>query len=97
MEHPPLAESLETESDVEQKFAWPLLTQAPPHGLGFNAAEIFTKPDIRAFEIEKGNAAKRYFPDYIACLASLPILVVEVKRPGENLAAAAREARLYSV
>lgn len=96
MEVPPLAVTLITESDVEQKFTWPLLTSLPPHGLGFSAAELFTKPDIRAFEIEKGQAAKRYFPDYIACIVSLPVLVVEVKRPGEDLIAAAREARLYA-
>jgi hypothetical protein len=96
MENPPAPEVLITESDVEQKFAWPLLTSLPPHGLGLTAAELFTKPDIRAFEIEKGLAAKRYFPDYIANVVSLPVLVVEVKRPGEDLIAAAREARLYA-
>jgi hypothetical protein len=96
MQNPPAPESLITESDVEQKFAWPLLTGSPPHGLGLSAAELFTKPDIRAFEIDKGHAAKRYFPDYVASVISLPVLVVEVKRPGEDLAAAAREARLYA-
>lgn len=96
MKNPPSAETLITESDVEQKFTWPLLTGLPPHGLGLMAAEVFTKPDIRAFEIEKGQATKRYYPDYIACIVSLPVLVVEVKRPGEDLIAAAREARLYA-
>jgi hypothetical protein len=43
-----------------------------------------------------GQAAKRYFPDYIVCLIAIPVMVVEVKRPGENLTAAAREARLYA-
>ena len=59
MENPPAPETLITESDVEQKFTWPLLTGLSPHGLGLTAAELFTKPDIRAFEIEKGLAAKR--------------------------------------
>lgn len=89
-------EVLQTESDVEQKFAWPLLTNAPPNGLGFNFADIFTKPNIRDFEIEKGRSAKRYFPDYIVCSAAIPVMIVEAKSPGENLAAAAREARLYA-
>ena len=62
MENLPAPEVLKTESDVEQKFAWTILTNAPPHGFGFDADEIFTKPDIRDFEIEKGQAAKRYFP-----------------------------------
>jgi len=72
MENPPAPATLITESDVEQKFAWPLLTSTPPHGLGLTAAELFTKPDIRAFEIDKGQAAKRYFPDYIASVVSPP-------------------------
>lgn len=96
MEVLPTESSLRTESDVEQKFAWPLLTSPSPHGLGLHAAEIFTKPDIRAFEIEKGKAAKLYFPDYVVCLLGIPVLIVEVKRPGEDLVFAAREARLYA-
>ena len=65
MENPPAPETLITESDVEQKFTWPLLTGLSPHGLGLTAAELFTKPDIRAFEIEKGQAAKRRYLDTI--------------------------------
>jgi hypothetical protein len=52
----PKPADLTTESDVEQKFAFPLLTSPPPHGLGFPDAEIFTKPNIREFQIGKGTS-----------------------------------------
>lgn len=63
---------LTTESDVEQKFAFPFLTSQPPHGLGFPDAEIFTKPNIREFQIGKGATAKLYYPDYLVTILGLP-------------------------
>ena len=93
---PPNPEALQTESDVEQKLTWPLLTAAPPHGLGFASAEIFTKPNIREFEIGKGATAKLYYPDYLLTILGLPVLVVEAKEPGKDLVQAATEARLYA-
>ncbi len=93
---PPTAEALVTESDVEQKFAWPLLTTPRPHGLAFPEAEIFTKPDIREFQIGKGASAKRYYPDYIVTVQGLPVIALEVKKPNEDLGAAAGECRLYA-
>jgi hypothetical protein len=89
-------EVLQTESDVEQKFIRPLLTGAPPRGLGYNVAELFTKPNIRDFEIDKGRGSKRYFPDYVISLVGIPVMILEAKRPGEDLLSAAREARLYA-
>ena len=93
----PAVEELKTESDVEQKFAWPLLTTKPPHGLGCSGPQISTKPNIRDFKIGKGASAKLYYPDYVVTSAALPVLIVEVKKPGEDLAAAAGECRLYAV
>ena len=87
---------LTTESDVEQKFALPLLTSQAPLGLGIPAAEIFTKPNIREFQIGKGATAKLYYPDYLVTILALPLLIVEAKKPGEDLVAAAGEARLYA-
>ena len=58
-------EELATESDVEQKLIWPLLTAAPPNGAGLLAADILTKTSIRRLEIGKGTSKKLYFPDYI--------------------------------
>lgn len=92
----PKPEDLTTESDVEQKLAWPLLTSARPQGLGFPTAEISTKPNIRAFQIGKGTSAKLYYPDYITTVLGLPTLILEAKKPGEDLVAAAGEARLYA-
>src|SRR5258706_13791123 len=92
----PNPDDLKTESDVEQKFAWPLLTSAKPHGMGFADSEIFTKPNIREFQIGKGGSAKLYYPDYLVTILALPVLIVETKKPGENLAQAATEARLYA-
>ncbi len=65
-------------------------------GCGYSSAEIYTKANIKTFEIEKGDAKKVYRPDYIVLLAGLPVLVVEAKRPDEDLDEAIREARLYA-
>jgi hypothetical protein len=85
-----------TESDVEQKFIWPLLTTPYPNGLGLVSADVLTKPSIRRLEIGKGTSRKLYFPDYIVVIAGLPVLVVEAKAPGESLDQALSEARLYA-
>jgi hypothetical protein len=88
-------EDLKTESDVEQKLLWPLLTTPTPSGLELRPADVVTKLNIRRLEIGKGVSRKLYFPDYIVVLAGLPVLVVEAKAPGEPLDAALEEARLY--
>ena len=90
-------DDLGNESDVEQKVILPLLKNSPPTGFGYQVAEIKTKPDIRKFEIGKGNSEKKlYFPDYIIVLSGLPVLIVEVKSPEEDIVIARREARLYA-
>lgn len=96
MKTPPNAAEHQTESDVEQKFAWPLLTSLPPNGLGYPEAEVFTKPNIREFQIGKGTRSKRYYPDYVVTALGLPVVLLEAKRPGEDLVAAAGECRLYA-
>jgi len=92
----PKAAELQTESDVEQKFIMPLLAEAKPNGLGYRGAEIFSKPNIRHFKLGKGAGAKLYYPDYIVTFEGLPVVIVEAKAPGEDLAAAAGECRLYA-
>jgi hypothetical protein len=87
---------LANESDVEQKVILPLLRQEPPLGFGFQPAEIKSKPDIRRFEIDKGESKKLYYPDYVIVIGGLPVLIVEAKGPGEDVATARREARLYA-
>lgn len=87
---------IENESDVEQKFVYPLLTSGLPYGLGYNEFEIRTKPNIRKFKIDKGKSEKYYFPDYIILIDGLPVLIVEAKHPNEDLDDGFREARLYA-
>lgn len=86
----------ETESDVEQKFVFPLLSTASPLGLGFSAGQIKTKASTRRLSIDKGASRKLYFPDYAIVVEGVPLLIVEAKAPGEDLDAAFREARLYA-
>lgn len=97
MTFPPPLEALQTESDVEQKFLWPLLSLPKPFGWAVPQDCIFTKRDIRKFQIEKGNAGRLYFPDYVVSIIGIPVAIVEVKAPSvTDLAEAAREARLYA-
>ena len=84
-----------TESDVEQKFIFPLITENHPKGLEFPLALIKTKPDIRKYKIDKGNKEKYYFPDYILLTNGLPTTIIEAKDPTENVFEGFREARLY--
>lgn len=92
----PSSSELQNESDVEQKFLFPLLASEQPAGLGHDAADIHTKTNIRKFSIGKGSDHKSYFPDYVIAKAGLPILVAEAKTPGADLSEAYREARLYA-
>lgn len=85
-----------TESDVEQKFIYKLLTTPKPYGLNFLDKNILTKPNIKKVKIEKGTVQKYYFPDYVIINHGLPSVIVEVKNPTEDLNEAFREARLYA-
>lgn len=90
-------DELVTESDIEQKLAYPILTARPPDGLGFSPADIATKHSIRRFEIDKGNRKQLYFPDYVIVIAGLPVAVIEAKGPDEDVEDGFREARLYAL
>jgi predicted RNA-binding protein with RPS1 domain len=92
----PNPEELTSESDIEQKLVYPLLTAEHPSGLGLDQATILTKASIRRFPIGKGNDRKLYYPDYLVLIGGFPLIVVEVKAPGEGTDEAFREARLYS-
>jgi hypothetical protein len=85
-----------TESDVEQTFVYPLFTNPPPNGLGFDQSQIKTKANIRRLTIDKGSSKKLYYPDYAIVVSGVPLLIVEAKAPGEDLDEAFREARLYA-
>src|SRR3954471_8359582 len=94
-EKPSLSELL-NESDVEQKFIFPLLVAETPYGLHVPSESIVTKQNVRKHVIDKGRAQKRYFPDYLVVKAGLPLVVIEAKERGNDLADAFREARLYA-
>lgn len=91
-----MQENLTSESDVEQKVIYPLLTGKSPVGLEYNEIEIQTKPNLRKIKIEKGLKQKHYIPDFLISLRGLPLLIVEAKRPNEDLDEAYREACLYA-
>lgn len=89
--------SLETESDVEQKLIYPLLTTPSPEGLGFTQDQIMTKANAKKIQIGKGKESKLYYPDYVIFSEGLPTIIIEAKKPGtEQLVEAYREARLYA-
>jgi hypothetical protein len=88
--------NLITESDVEQKFIFPLLVEALPLGLGIPAGCILTKSNVRRFAIGKGTEKKIYYPDYLITNDGFPLVVIEAKKPSEPLAEGYREARLYA-
>ena len=88
--------SLVTESDVEQKFIYPFLTAETPMGLALEDSEILTKNRLQQKIIGKGKTQKYYYPDYMIEMRGIPVLVIEAKKPGENLEIAYSEARLYA-
>lgn len=90
------ADDLHNESDVEQKFIYPLLTRPQPQGLGYTSADIRTKAHITRMPIGKGDGRKSYYPDYLIVLSGYPIIVIEAKEPGDDLGIALHEARLYA-
>lgn len=85
-----------TESDVEHKVIYPLLTNNQPVGLGYNHTEIQTKVNLKKLQIDKGNKASLYFPDYLITIDGIPAIVIEAKKPNENLTEAFRQASLYA-
>lgn len=89
-------EGLVSESDVEQKFLYPLLVTAKPVGAGLPAEVIQTKVNIRRLSIGKGKEQKLYFPDYLLVVSGFPIVVIEAKGPSESAIEGYRQARLYA-
>lgn len=86
---------LSTESDVEQKFIFPLLTH--PSFLAIPAKNILTKKSMGSFRfVEKASLPKGYVPDYMIFIAGLPVCVIEAKAPGVSVQQAISEARTYA-
>ena len=89
-------ESLITESDVEQKFLYKLLSGNFPTGLGYTDLEIATKSTLKTYLINKGTQQKYYVPDYLISIRGIPQIVIEAKKPDINLNEAFAEAQLYA-
>src|SRR5512138_1139057 len=89
-------EHLQNESDVEQKFLFPFLTESKPLGLGLPAAIVLTKVNVRRLLIGKGTDQKLYYPDYLVVTLGLPLMVIEAKHPNESVEEGFRQARLYA-
>jgi energy-coupling factor transporter ATP-binding protein EcfA2 len=89
-------ERVETESDAEQKFIYRILTDGVPSGLGIEPNQILTKKNIKKLKIGKSRPEKRYHPDYIVVVNSVPVLIVEAKSPDKNVEDGLREARMYA-
>lgn len=85
-----------TEGDVETKVILPLLTNEEPIGLGFHNHDIQSKRSLKKLLIDKGDKAQRYYPDFVVSINGLPLIVVEAKKPEENLEEAFRQASLYA-
>jgi hypothetical protein len=87
--------SCATESDVEQKIIWPLLTAS--EWLAHKISEVDTKKYLPATDIGKGAKAVRgYIPDYAIWLEALPVLIGEAKSPMETAEKGFIEAQLYA-
>lgn len=87
---------LVSESDVEQKFIYPLLVAPNPYGLSLSSSTIKTKHNIKKYQIDKGVKEKTYFPDYLLVDSGFPFMVIEAKKPTEDIDEGYREARLYA-
>ena len=86
---------LRTESDVEQKLVYPFLVH--PSFMDIPREWVRTKEYMEPTEIDKG-AGKRvgYIPDYSVWRNGFPLLIIEVKKPGEPIEKGLREAHFYA-
>lgn len=85
-----------TEGDVELKVITPLLLNPEPIGLGFNNSNLQSKISLRKLMIDKGAKAQLYYPDFIVNVDGIPLIVIEAKKPNEDLVEAYRQASLYA-
>jgi hypothetical protein len=85
----------ETESDVEQKFVFPLLTDVAQ--LGFPTEAVKTKKYLAPTVLDKAaGKSGGYYPDASVWYFGMPMLVMEVKDPEVKSEVGFREACLYA-
>ncbi len=84
-----------TESDVEQKYILPLLTN--PSYIGLPSRWIRTKEYMSPTDIDKAAGRRHgYVPDYSVWLGGLPLVIVEAKAPDVAVEVGLQEAQLYA-
>ena len=92
----PETSSFATESDVEQKFIFPVLTEQ--EWLGFPADTIKTKHYLAESTVAKGTSQRAgYIPDYSIWISGLPVAVIEAKSPKQKAELGYREAQEYAL
>jgi hypothetical protein len=85
----------DTESDVEQKFVFPLLTN--PARLAIAVDAVKTKKYLAPTLLDKAaGKAGGYYPDASVWYFGMPLLVIEVKDPEVQSEVGFREACLYA-
>jgi hypothetical protein len=83
------------ESDVEQKFIYPLLTHES--FLAIPSRAILTKKSLGSMSfVDKSALPRGYVPDYVIFFSGYPVCVIEAKSPDVAAGQAISEARLYS-
>lgn len=91
----PAADKEWTESDVEQKVVFSILTS--PIYLGIPEQAVHTKKYLRSSPLEqKAGLKSGYIPDYAVWVESLPVLVCEIKAPSVDAAIGFHETALYA-
>lgn len=85
-----------TEGDVEMKRIYPLLTKNIPEGLGLKEYNIQSKASLKKILIDKGTSQKLYYPDFAITISGVPLIIIEAKKPNEDLNEAYRQACLYA-
>lgn len=83
------------ESDVEQKFLYPLLTHES--FLAIPSRAVLTKKSLGTMSfVDKSSLPRGYIPDYVIFFSGFPVCVIEAKSPEVPAEQAVAEARLYS-
>ena len=88
-------ENLLTESDVEQRVIYPLLTGG--NYLAISERHIRTKEYMAPTKIDKSaGKSSGYYPDYTVWEKAFPLMVVEAKQPDVAVEVGYREATAYA-
>lgn len=85
----------QSEGDVETQIVLPLLKNREM--LGIDLQCIRSKKHFRPIDLDKGSSKKKgYYPDYGVYIDALPVCIIEVKSPINDVAEGYREAALYA-